>query len=180
MQEFAIVGPTESGKTTFGRYFAEFLGTEATDTSAVLVEVETKRQKVLCDRYRLETFLESPDDDSRIVTQWDWDRGRPQRELLVAMGDAFVECLGMDFLAQRCLDRGRVVVGVRRRLELETLKAKRRALTTVWIERPGTQGATEDNLDIGAVDCDRILLNDGSLEDLRQLAKSLAEELGSC
>lgn len=178
MREFVVVGPAQSGKSTFGALLAIELGTESTDTSEVLVEVETKRQAVLAERYKLEARLTChkarPEMDGDWVGSWDVSRGRPVRELLVALGDAFVEVLGLDFLARRCLDKGQVCVGVRRKLELRELRKSRPDLTVIWIVRPGYEADGLDNLDITADDCEVTISNHGTKEDLARQAAAVA------
>lgn len=182
MREFVVVGPAQAGKSTFGHLLAAALCTTATDTSEILVEVETKRQRVLAERYKLEPRLSCqkarPDMDGTWKGSWDVHRSRPVRELLVALGDAFVDCLGLDFLSARCLERGRVCVGVRRKVELEALREHRPDIEVIWVSRPGFNPDARDNLDISPEDCDRIVQNSGTKDDLAGLANQIAEAIG--
>lgn len=171
MQKFAVIGPARAGKSTFATYLAEALGTKAVDTSEWLVQVESKRQEVLQERFKSTTWLYEPVLDGYYKSGWDPDRNRPARELLIALGDA-VCALQPDFLIEQCLKKGDIIVGIRRQSEFDHLPD---GVQVVWIDRTGTTDGTDSkHLDIPRSVADVIVNNNGSLDDLRHEAERIA------
>lgn len=160
--KYIIVGMPRSGKTEFGRRLAYHLGTQATDTSDWLVDVEASRQN-----HMITNGLEVKDG-------WDEERDRPSRPYLIALGNAVCDT-DPGFLALRAFDRGNVCVGVRRHIELVRVSQMfNRNLMVVYIQRPGC--AEVDNLEIAPDECHQVIYNDGTLHDLDIQALHLSSQ----
>lgn len=160
--KYIIVGMPRAGKTAFGQRLAYHLGTQATDTSAWLVDVETARQNSL-----ITNGLEIKDG-------WDEERDRPARSLLIALGNAVCDT-DPGFLALRALSRGDVCVGVRRHVELiRVSEVFNRNIVVVYVQRPGY--TTVDNLEITPEECHKVIYNDGTLHDLDIQALHLSSQ----
>jgi hypothetical protein len=76
------------------------------------------------------------------------------------------------FLARKVLERGDLVVGVRRRIEARAIRGLLDAVW--WIERPGIPD--DPTLDFGPEECDLVLRNDGALGDLHTRIDSLIRD----
>lgn len=180
MIRVAIVGMPQSGKSTFGSYLAEYLGTKAVDTSEWLVEVETERQKALHGDDPKSICLGCGKDTKAgcdcpagvgLRKGWDHQRDRPSRELLIALGDAV--CKGRpSFLIDRALEGGNIVVGIRRVEEFESLPQD---VYTVMVQRPGFDKA--DNFSVPEESAAEVIINDGDLDGLKAKAEDLANRL---
>lgn len=167
---YIIVGPQGAGKSTFGGFLAEALGTKATDTSAWLVEVENARRTALWDRYGLTSDLTGP--NSTYIRAWDEKRGRPCRELLVALGDA-VNSVGNTFLVDRCFEKGDIAMGVRRKNELAEIRTKYPYAVVIYIDRDAGTEQAKDNLELGPQDAD-VIVRARSLEGSKAVAERIA------
>lgn len=170
---YVIVGPQGAGKSTFGGFLAEALGTKATDTSAWLVDVENARQKALWERYQITPWMGKAPTDEQIAADiakgdlverldlvygWDDLRNRPCRELLVALGDA-VNSVGPTFLVDRCFEQGNIAIGVRRKNELAAIKEKYPEVIVLYIDpslREGTE-RSKDNFELEREDAHFVL-----------------------
>ena len=156
---FAIIGPAQSGKTSFAEELARVLRTSCANTSDWLVEVESARQ----DRY-----VDLCDDD---LYDWDTNLNRPSRNSLIALGDA-VCAQQKNFLIEQAFQRGDVITGIRRISEFETLSPD---VVTVYIHRPGF-GESQDNFSISPPTLAKhVISNAGSLNDLMKMARELGE-----
>ena len=168
--KFIIIGRQGAGKSTFGAFLAEELGTKATDTSQWLVDVEKARQKALMERYGITPWMargmppkpNNPDGTLDLTEEFDmsygWDdvRNRPARELLVALGDA-VNSVGNTFLVDRCFDKGDIAVGVRRRNELVEIRKAYHNVVVVFIDRDAGGEQAKDNFELTAEDANVIV-----------------------
>lgn len=109
---------------------------------------------------------------------------KPFRDALIATGDvgrylsatAWTEKLGE--IAERGLGEGRNIVLSGLRFPTEIDLVKKLGGRTVWVTRPGHEdtsdtGSTENS--VSADDFDEIIVNDGSLNDLFERARRLAE-----
>lgn len=189
-KRYLIAGPQGSGKSTFGKMLAEALRTTSHDTSEWLIKCETLRQKALWNRYQILPVMQQhgaeiampPEYEGKIkghyivnVKGWNEERDRPSRELLVALGDAVNE-LDRTFLVNWCFSQGRVCVGVRRKPELQAIRAAYPPLNLVTIILSGRQGpeVETDNFELANEEFDWKVVNDGSLEDLREQAQNTA------
>src|SRR3990167_8347049 len=76
-------------------------------------------------------------------------------------------------LIKDSLKRGEIVVGVRDRLELLTAKKEGLLTHTIWVERPDTP--PDPTVTYSRQDCDMILDNNGTLEDLKKTVKQWAQ-----
>lgn len=173
---FIIIGPQGAGKSTFGAFLAEALGTQATDTSAWLVEVEKARQEALVSRYLLGSSMPSVkpgEEDVALRPAWDHSRNRPSRELLVALGDA-VNSQGPTFLVDRCFEKGNIAMGVRRKSELEAVKLRYPGVIVVYIDREVGEERAKDNLELTSTDTEHVIVRTVTLEGAKKAAKALA------
>lgn len=151
---FAIIGRARAGKSTFAEYLSEILGLQCSNTSDWLVEVEKFRRRKLHD---LEpTALPSPDFNKNEMRSW-----------LIALGDA-VCAQQPDFLIEQALKRGAVITGIRRKEEFDYLP---KDVIVIFIDRAES---IADNFDIAKDKARYVIMNDGSLEDLRKKADDLA------
>lgn len=168
--KFIVVGPAQSGKTTFSRMLARHLGTKATDTSEAIVKIETERQRLMGDM--------NPN-AAPFWQGWDHNRGRPLRQNLIALGDA-LKVVDQTILARYCFAQGDVCSGVRRREELAAVLAVYPDAHVVMLDAPDT---TEDNFDITVADLPHattILWNDKTaLEALDGMAARVARAWGN-
>lgn len=118
---FIVIGHPRSGKSTVGGLLSSILDTEATDTSAPLVIVESARQDIL----PMFGGAVQPE-------EWDNERDRPARPNLIAIGDA-MKLLSPTILVDYCFSRGDVCVGVRRHDELVAALEKYPDTILVWV-----------------------------------------------
>lgn len=162
--KFIIIGRQGAGKSTFGAFLAEELGTKATDTSQWLVDVEIARQKALKERYGIGSwFISGPaaamsnaELSEKLTSGWDPERNRPARELLVALGDA-VNSVGNTFLVDRCFDKGDIAVGVRRRNELVEIRKAYHNVVVVYVDRDAGGEQAKDNFELTTEDANVIV-----------------------
>lgn len=160
---FAIIGPAQSGKTTFAGYLADILGTGHTDLSGWIIEVETIRQRRMGEI--------SPKSPAQLLDEWDYDRGRPTRKYLIALGDAVCE-LRPSFLIERAFEKAPIIAGVRRIEEFETLPED---VITVYIDRADAPDI-QDTFDIPLELTQWVIENNGTLEELREKAEDLVRD----
>lgn len=157
MTRYAIIGPAQSGKSTFAGFLANELNTTFTDLSAWIVKVETIRQRRMAEQGY-------PDLES-----WDESRNRPRRELLIALGDAVCE-IRPSFLIERAFEAAPIISGVRRIEEFTTLS---KDILTVYINRPDAP-KIKDTFNIPPSMVDIIIDNTSTLDALRTQAVALA------
>lgn len=138
MSRFFVIGAARTGKSTMGRALADALGTKATDTSSGITLVECARQGALA----------AYDEDYSHIPDWDAERDRPKRALLIALGDA-VKQIDPTIWIRYCFDRGDVCVGVRRRDELAWGRAAYPDARVIYIR---SSDAVSDNFDIPVED----------------------------
>ena len=152
---YAIIGAAGSGKTAFGGFLAEALGTKAVDTSWWLARVETLRQNGV-----------GLSGDAA----WDAARNRPTRPQLVALGNA-VCADDPGFLVRQAFKHGGVICGVRRQAEIDILDDDVRV---ILVERPEWRALDDDNYDIHAGQADLTVLNDTDIGALKRAAMVVA------
>jgi dephospho-CoA kinase len=153
---FAIIGRARAGKSTFAEYLADALGLTCANTSDWLVEVERFR------RHRL-NVLEPEAMPSPLFNKSE------MRSWLIALGDA-VCASHSGFLIEQALKRGTVITGIRRKEEFECLP---KDVIVVFIERADS---VADNFDVPKDKARFVIVNDGSLDDLRDKANEVANK----
>ena len=177
MRRFAVIGPAQSGKTTFAEALAKVLGTTCRNTSDWLVEVEAARYASLHGDQPKTICLGCGRDKDEgcdcpcgtgMRKGWDHTLDRPARPWLIALGDAVCD-QQPDFLIEQALKGGGVITGIRRELEFEALPPD---VVTVYVHRPGF-AKEQDNFGIEATWAKHCIVNEGSVEDLIRLAKDL-------
>lgn len=77
-------------------------------------------------------------------------------------------------LARLVLAQGDVTAGLRDKVELDACKAAGLFDEIVWVERPGTP--VDPTVTFGPQDCDRILVNEGTLEEYHAKLHELCVE----
>lgn len=182
--KFIIIGKQGAGKSTFGRFLADSLHTQSTDTSQWLIEVETARQQALADRYNLsaavirfaEARMLGTELQDNIHSGWDPERNRPIRELLVALGDA-VNSVNPTFLVDRCFERGLVATGVRRKSELRAIRKKYPDALVVYIDREGGSQQKIDNFELEKSDAN-LVIRVNTLAESAAAATSICSMMG--
>ena len=160
--KFIVIGPARYGKTTFARALAEARNTQFTDTSEPIVIVEEARQRRL--------GIDRADDT------WDFTRDRPNRQHLVALGDA-MKLLNPTIFVDYGFQRGEIVSGVRRKDELTAAMRKHLSAITIYIDRPGYPRDPADSFDIEPLPWMTVVSGD-CVADLERAAKFLAK--GRC
>ena len=74
-----------------------------------------------------------------------------------------------------CIDGQDILVGMRRRRDCDALKRAGIIDHWIYIDRPG-KSESQDSLEITPADCDRTILNDGSLDEYHDKLAALAAE----
>lgn len=157
MKRFAIIGPAQSGKSTFAGYLADALDTTHTDLSAWIVRVE---------EFRLRRLAELGVD---VSGTFDQARNRPNRALLIALGDA-VCSTRPSFLIDRAFEVADIIAGIRRTEEFQCLPSD---VIAIYINRPGI-ATVQDNFNLSQEDADLIVENDATLDVLKYKASIIA------
>lgn len=80
------------------------------------------------------------------------------------------------FLAEMSLSTGEVSAGLRDRIELESVRAKKLFTRIIWIQRPVIP--TDPTVTFSSKDCDLVINNDGTLEDFHIKLRDLSVSLG--
>ncbi|MBF0196895.1 MAG: hypothetical protein HQL32_04265 [Planctomycetes bacterium] len=159
-KKILVIGNKYHGKTTFAGFLKEALGdAEAYSTSSYLI-------------YRLS--LISGVSESVILSEK--EKYRPE---LVKLGNAMCEA-DPGSLVSICLWAAQsefiLIDGVRRISEFDRVKDWFDEV--IWMNRP-SEPLGADNLELTSGHANRVILNDGSLEDLNKKAQQLAQELKS-
>lgn len=171
---FIFVGPPHHGKTEARKLFCEMTNLRGGSTSDVIYALLAAEMKTTS-----EELKKQPKEEIRpkLIEFGDYLCGNVGRPKLLEGNEGGLGSEAELYRAPSALVRVlfhlgcRVVDGVRRRLELwETID---RLLwigvpvITIWIERPG-HPTVKDNTEITSDDADVVIINDGSLEDLKQ------------
>lgn len=156
-RKILIIGNKLHGKTTLANFMVDELGdAEAFSTSSYLV-------------YRLS--LIHGVSESEILA--DKEKYRPD---LIKLGNAMCDA-DAGCLVSICLWSSRkkfiIIDGVRRVSEYERIKDWFDVI--YWVDRPGQEGGL-DNLELEAHHAHEVILNDGSLEDLKKKGADLARK----
>jgi len=157
-RKILIIGNKLHGKTTLADFMVEFLGdAEAYSTSSYLI-------------YRL-SLIHGVSEEEILK---DKEKYRPDLiELGNGMCDVDAGCLVSICLwssSKQCI----LIDGVRRISEYERIKDW--FDLTIWVDRPGQAGGL-DNLELEPHHADRVIVNDGSLDDFRSTAEQLSKEI---
>jgi hypothetical protein len=138
--KIVVIGEAQAGKSTFARHLAAMMDTEATDTSDAVVA---------CEEARLKRLYHIPKAGSIPSTHYDYERQRPRRDLLAAMGDALKDTFGLTLLADACFAKGDICIGVRGFQELAAVKQKYGdECFVIVVKRAAGSGDPDDNFDI--------------------------------
>lgn len=153
-----IIGNKLHGKTTLANFMVDHLGdAEAFSTSSYLI-------------YRL-SLLHGVSEEEILK---DKEKYRPD---LIKLGNGMCDA-DAGCLVSICLWSSSkefiLIDGVRRVSEYERIKDWFDLI--LWVDRPGQAGGL-DNLELESHHAHRVILNDGSLEDLEATAEKLALEI---
>lgn len=157
-RKILIIGNKLHGKTTLANFMVDFMGdAEAFSTSSYLI-------------YRL-SLLHGVSEETILEEK---EKYRPELiELGNAMCDADAGCL-VSICMWSSSKEYILIDGVRRISEYERIKDW--FDLTLWVDRPGQAGGL-DNLELEPHHADRVIVNDGSLEDFRATAEKLSAEI---
>lgn len=192
MEKFVVViGPAAHGKSTFRTAFAEALHVEGGSCSDYIYAVWAYLGDTT-----VEALRKLPKEDIRpkLVALGDWlttpahtFRGHFPFRLFPGWNPEALDKTGLPkphpgALVQGAFNSGvRVLDGVRRRCELEASLPYFAWFNTkplvVWVEDPRKARNPADNLDLNMDDAHRIVINKGSVEDLQEEARRLAQEI---
>jgi hypothetical protein len=81
------------------------------------------------------------------------------------------------FLIRRVLAEGDMVVGIRDIVELEGLKREKLVDAIIWVDANGRVDYVDPTVTFTIIDCDYLLPNWGSKEDLKVECRGLCEQL---
>jgi hypothetical protein len=157
-RKILIIGNKLHGKTTLANFMVEALGdAEGYSTSSYLV-------------YRL-SLIHGVSEEEILKEK---EKYRPELiELGNAMCDADAGCL-VSICLWSSSKEFILVDGVRRVSEYDRIKDWFDLV--LWVDRPGQAGGL-DNLELEEKHADRVVLNDGSLEDLKKVAENISKEI---
>jgi hypothetical protein len=149
-----ICGKPQAGKDTVAKILEELTGwTKGTCSDVVYAD--------------LAETLHLPEQELREIEK------EKIRHLLVAHGNYLTRenpAALLDVLINLC--ECRIIAGVRRIEELDTIPPHADGGLVIWVERPDQEHIV-DNTEIRAGQCDIRILNDGTIEDLKEKLKEL-------
>ena len=163
-----IVGPAGTGKSTVARAMAEVYVCPAAETSQVLV-------RNLAELFAAGESGGKPPDYWRQAIDGCKEE---YRQALVQLGD-LITSLRPSALIEACVGAGghSVIAGVRRACEIEGyLTASQSPAKSVWIKvrRPRQPPLSNDRYELELFRPHYEIINDGTLEDLEEMARDLA------
>lgn len=181
-QQVVIIGPPHHGKTEVRKYICEVMGWKGASTSDVIYALLAQEMG------KPEAELRAmPKEEIRpkLIEFGDYLCGKAGKlELVPPLPERPAPekyYRGPSALSRILFHTGhRVSDGIRRRLELSDLRSKLEwlgiPLVVIWVERPG-HPTIKDNTEVTSADADFVLLNDGSLEELRSKVKAWLDSL---
>jgi len=177
-QQVVIIGPPHHGKTEVRKYICEVTGWFGASTSDAIYALLA--HSLGCEESELRA---KPKEEVRpkLIEFGDYLCMAGELKLLTPGEKEAQYYRGPSALSRALFHAGvRVSDGIRRRLELKDLRDKLEwlgvPLVVIWVERPG-HPTVKDNTEVTSADADVVIVNDGSLDDLRSKVKAWLDSL---
>lgn len=175
-----VIGPPHHGKTETRKILSELTFQKGESTSTIIYSFLAHRRQIpLAELQALPKESMRPD----LIEAGDFLVGQIDKLYLDAVDpkiDGAVFRIPSALVRTLYMSGYNIIDGVRRKTELtdsiKHLEWNGVRTLVVWVERPGA-GAITDNTELTQSDANEIILNDGTLEDLREKLKAMLEKV---